>query len=102
MDRFRNALERGTTPAEAARHAGLPAIAVGLLSTARAGGDAAAVLGFLARYHRARFSRTRALIGGAIVPFIALVMGVCVGAIAMAMFLPLHRLVEATAVFEPG
>jgi type IV pilus assembly protein PilC len=102
LDRFRNAMERGATPAEAARQAGLPAIAVGLLSTARAGGDAAAVLGFLARYYRARFSRTRALIAGAIVPSIALAMGVCVGAIAMAMFLPLHRLVEATAEIGPG
>ncbi len=99
LNRLRYAIESGKTPTNAASEARFPAIVVGLLATARAHDDTAAVLAFLARYYRSRFSRLQILLTGMVVPGLALFMGLCVGVVAVAMFLPLHYLIEATSTF---
>jgi type IV pilus assembly protein PilC len=89
----------GGSLADAARRAGLPELLAGMLATARGPGDAADVFAFLARYYRARFSRTAALLEGALIPFVVLVFGAIVCCVALAMFLPMIRLMDQVTLY---
>lgn len=80
---------------EAARRAGLPRLVVGMLATARGPSGAADVMRFLARYYRGRFSRSVALLEGALVPAVVLLFGALVATVALAMFLPMTRLADS-------
>lgn len=94
LRRWRDGLQSGNSSADAARAAGMPKLAVGLLAVTRGGDDAPAVFQFLGRYYRSRFSRTWVLLTGAFVPAIVLCMGAAVCAIALAMYLPMIRLID--------
>jgi type II secretory pathway component PulF len=91
---WREGVLDGMTMDQAARQARLPALLVSMLQTAQAGSNAVTVFRFLARYYRTRFSRTAMLLRGAFVPAVALVMGIIVAVMAVAMFLPLVMMID--------
>jgi type II secretory pathway component PulF len=92
--RWRDLMLAGTSAADAAQAAKMPRLAVGLLAGAQRGDNAESVFRFLARYYRSRYSRALALINGAMIPAVALAMGVCVCATALAVYLPYIQLSE--------
>jgi type II secretory pathway component PulF len=64
-----------------------------LLNTAQPA-DIVNVFRFLARYYDARFSRLAILLNSAVPPALALLFGAIVAAVALAMFLPMIRLID--------
>ncbi|HEX8525090.1 MAG TPA: type II secretion system F family protein [Tepidisphaeraceae bacterium] len=80
----------------AARQAWLPSLVWGMLSTATQENDAVNALRFLARYYRSRFARTAAFVQAATVPLIVMIFGVIVGFVAMSLFVPLVKIIDAT------
>jgi type II secretory pathway component PulF len=91
---WKESLAKGRLPQDAARDARLPRFLVGMLATARSGGDLPEVLRFAARFYRDRFVVRRELLLGAYLPAVTLVMGAIVAGIAIGIFLPLSRLAE--------
>jgi type IV pilus assembly protein PilC len=87
-------VESGQSIADGARAAGLPAIVVGMLSSARDSTAVTDVFAFLARYYRTRFSRTAAAIRGMSIPLMVLFFGFIVACVALSMFLPLISLIQ--------
>ena len=85
---------QGDTLADGARHAGLPAIVVGMLGSARNAETIIDVCGFLARYYRTRFSRTAAILQGIHVPLLVLIFGFLVLCVALSMFMPMVSLIQ--------
>jgi type IV pilus assembly protein PilC len=101
--RWADGVRVGLPAADAARMAGFPALAVGLIGSARAGsggGDLAGVLRFLARYHETRFNRAGELLRAVLVPLLALSFGVVVAALALAVYQPMVDLMNALS--TPG
>ncbi|HEV7299333.1 MAG TPA: type II secretion system F family protein [Tepidisphaeraceae bacterium] len=98
LSRWRRELEAGASMADAARLAGLPRLVVGLLATAHGSNGALVVCDFLSRYYGSKYSRSRALIVGAYVPAVTLVLGVCVAAVALAMLVPLTRMADQVSI----
>lgn len=86
----------GAAPSDAARDAAMPAIVVGLLSSAASGGGAIQVFQFLARYYESRFHRGAMLVRSAVVPAMALVAGAITLVTALAFVLPIVRLIDVT------
>ena len=84
----------GHSPEDAARKAKMPAFLVGMLGTAKSLPDQSDVFIFLSRYYGSRFRRRQALLEGAIVPAVAIVMGLVVVAIALALFLPMINIID--------
>jgi type II secretory pathway component PulF len=83
----------GESPADAARGAKLPALAVGLLATTRGHDDLRDVFAFLARYYTARYSRMMILLQSAAQPAMVLGLAALVGWLALGMFMPLVGLI---------
>jgi type II secretory pathway component PulF len=81
-----SAIEAGQRPADAARAAQLPDLVAGL-TTSTEGFD------FLSRYYAGKFSRAMILIRAAGVPVITLCFGVIVAIVALALFLPMIKLI---------
>ncbi|MCY2952280.1 MAG: type II secretion system F family protein [Planctomycetota bacterium] len=87
-------IREGLTAADAARHAGLPALLVGMVGTAQASGGMAEVFEFLWRYYETRFSRMVLVLQGAVGPLTSLIFGIVVCGVAMSIFQPMIRLIE--------
>ena len=94
LHRWTLAVSSGASLGDGARAASLPPLVVGMLSNVSATAAAADVFAFLARYYRTRFSRTAALLEGAIVPLVTFFFAFLVLAVALAMFMPLIALIQ--------
>jgi type IV pilus assembly protein PilC len=96
LRRWAEGVEQGAPLAEAARDAGMPRLACGMLATtsARGAADAPATFEFLARYYDGRFSRAAALIEAAMVPAMVFVFAFLVGSVVLGLFLPLIDLIN--------
>lgn len=91
-------MTRSGRPTEQAAHdAGLPSLLVGMLTTGQAAAQPAEAFDFLYRYYSGRFSRALELLRGALVPFTVLTMGVAIGWVVLAAFLPLAALISEMA-----
>jgi type IV pilus assembly protein PilC len=84
----------GVPLADAARQARVPALVSNLLRTAHGEDGARDVFLFLARYFDSRHSAAAALVQGAAVPLMVGVFGTIVAAIALAMFMPMIKLIQ--------
>ena len=94
LERWAAAVASGMSVGDGARVASMPPLVTGMLTNVSATASAADVFGFLARYYRTRFSRTAALVEGAMVPVVVLVFGFFVACVALAMFMPLITLIQ--------
>lgn len=83
--------------ASAARRARMPALVVGLLSTARGQHDAAEIFDFLSRHYDAQFSRAAIFLRGATPVLIAVGGGLIVLAVASGIFQPLVAIMNRVA-----
>jgi type II secretory pathway component PulF len=97
MDAWITAMVRGQTAAKAAQSAGMPQLVYGMLATALHTPDVAEVFRFLGRYYSSRFSRAMAFLEASIIPLIALVGGLFVGWLALAVFTPMVKLLDSVA-----
>jgi protein transport protein HofC len=98
--RWNEYLVSGVPFAEGAARAGVPAIFVGILSSA--GSESAAALNFLAGYYANRFSRLRILLRGALVPAAVIFFALCVTAVALSTFIPIVELINHMAAWVGG
>lgn len=89
------AVESGSDVGEAARKAGMPALAVGIIASSENGPGMIDALGFLRRFYDGRFSRVAALIQGAVAPAGTLIAAGIVGFVVVAIFYPLVVLIRA-------
>jgi len=89
-----DALAAGMSPDAAARAAGMPNLVYGLLATAQPSASTPEVFQFLARHYSSRFSRAALLVQNAVLPAMAILAGAVVCATALAVFLPLLRLMD--------
>jgi type II secretory pathway component PulF len=97
VDDWVSAMSQGAAIPDAARHAGLPRLVSGMLSTAIQTPDLAQVLRFLGRYYSTRFSRAVALLEASMVPAIAISMGFLVCWVALSVFAPLISLIQTVS-----
>lgn len=95
MRRWLKGVESGLPMSEAARRAGLPPLAVGLLSSAQQSGEAAEVFAFLSSYYTGRFSRMAVLLQSAFIPVMTLIFAAIVLFVMMSLFMPLITLTHA-------
>lgn len=84
----------GAALAESARQSGLPALVVGLLSSAHNTNALADTFAFLARYYRSRFSKSAAVIQGMSIPALVLVFGALVAFVVAGLFVPMITLID--------
>ncbi|MEM9109341.1 MAG: type II secretion system F family protein [Planctomycetota bacterium] len=96
LERFAEHLRQGQTVPDAARTARLPALFVGMLSTATASTQPADVFAFLCRYYTERVSLAEAIFQAAALPMATLLAAGCVAWFVFALFYPLIALIEAT------
>ena len=102
---WRNAMLAGSSPAEAARSAGLSELLAGFLqSTPRTSAIAAPeMFDFLATYYRERVRRLAIFLRAAAEPIIVVLMGILVCQVVLALFTPLAALLNAViAASEKG
>jgi type II secretory pathway component PulF len=97
IDEWVSAMSQGAAIPDAARHAGLPHLVSGMLSTAIQTPDLAQVLRFLGRYYSTRFSRAIALLEASMVPLIAISMGFLVCWVALSIFAPMISLIQTVS-----
>lgn len=97
MRRWREGVEAGLTMSEAARRAGLPQLAVGLLSGAQQSGEAQDAFAFLSSYYAGRFSRLAIFLRSAFIPVTTLVFGAIVLFIMLSILSPLITLIGAVS-----
>jgi type II secretory pathway component PulF len=102
LERWAVAVASGMSLGDGARVASMPPLVTGMLTNVSATASAADVFGFLARYYRTRFSRTAALIEGAMVPVVVLIFGFFVACVALAMFMPLITLIQNLSATSAG
>lgn len=79
---------------QAAQQARTPPILPGMLRTARDSAGSAEVFAFLSRYYDGRHGKAAALLEGAAIPVMVLVMAAFVLTLALALFLPMVKLME--------
>jgi type II secretory pathway component PulF len=105
---WRQGLLQGAPVGRAAAVAGMPAMLVGFLDAATVPGknaapdELAAVMEFLARHYRVRFSHLAAVIATAVEPAVTLCLAVLVGTIVVALILPLAKLQRSVEAYGPG
>jgi type II secretory pathway component PulF len=75
----------------------MPAFLVGLLATAKAPESQSQVFEFLASYYDSRHRRRRAILEGAIIPVMSLVMGVVVASVGIMLFTPIIQIMDKLA-----
>jgi type IV pilus assembly protein PilC len=98
IGKWRNAMLAGSTPAEAARHAGLPQLLAGFLQTPSKTSAAAAapeMFDFLAAYYHERVRRLAIFLRAAAEPLAVLLLGILVCQVVLALFTPLVALMNA-------
>ncbi len=93
--RWSGALSDGAAIADAARAARLPALAVGLLASAQATATVPQTLRYLSSYYALRFNRAREVLAAMIAPLTILFFAALVAAVALALFLPLIKMIDA-------
>jgi type IV pilus assembly protein PilC len=98
--RWTDAMSRGQSLSDSARTARMPALVSGMLKTALDTPAAAEGFRFLGRYYGARFSRAMIMLRASAVPVFAIVMGVVVGIVALSVFLPMIRLLDAVQPYK--
>lgn len=94
MQEWARHIAEGMALSDAAQRSGIPPIVSGMLRPARDTAEAADVFAFLARYYDGRHSKAAALLEGAAIPVMVLVMACLVLALALGMFLPITNLIE--------
>ena len=102
---FREELERGAAPADAAQKARLPKLLVGMLAPlnlAKLQSPGAEMFEFLARYYRLRFSRTLMTLRAAGEPLLVLFLGSIVMVFVVAVMKPLADLIAHMSRLGPG
>lgn len=100
MKRWGEAMTNGVPLADAGRKAKLPALLVGMLSTARGTDGAKHAFSFLARYYQSRVTAAAAIVQGAAIPVMVAVLGVLVAIVALGLFLPLIKLADHLTGFK--
>lgn len=98
VERWRAHLESGQEIHQAARGAAMPALMVGMLATAKQAAHTADVMRFLARYYESRFSRTRAVLHGAIIPIMVLVAGAFVLLVMLGLYTPMIEMADMLSI----
>jgi type II secretory pathway component PulF len=93
--RWGEMMENGKGLSDAAKRAGLPGLVWGTLGAAQTTGDPAAGLEFLQLYYAGRFSRSVARLEAMALPAAVVLIGVMVGAVDLAVFEPMIRLIDA-------
>jgi type II secretory pathway component PulF len=88
-----DALRAGMNPTDAARHARMPALLVGMMAGARDTAALAEVFAFVGRFHTDRFLLRREAIRAAVIPVFTLIMGIMVALVALAIFVPMQQLI---------
>jgi len=88
-------LGSGTALHSAARQARMPGLVTEMLAPATSGEQVADVFEFLARYYDSRFSRTRLLLRGAVVPLTVFFFAVIVTFVALSMLMPMTALINS-------
>jgi type IV pilus assembly protein PilC len=86
------AVTRGQSMHDAARHARMPELFAAMLATVRGDDSLRQVLAFLWRHYEYRFSRTRAVLQAAYVPAIVLSFGALVALVGTALIQPIAML----------
>jgi type II secretory pathway component PulF len=94
MQEWARYVAEGIPLAQAAQQAAMPPIMFGMLRTARDSAGTAEVFAFLSRYSDGRHSKAAALLEGAAIPAMVLVMASFVLTLALGLFLPLVKLAE--------
>jgi type II secretory pathway component PulF len=90
-------LAQGAPAPQAAEAVGMPKLISGMMATGQAAAGNAEVFRFLGRYYSGRFSRTKILLRGALVPAMVLFFGVLVAITMLSLWLPWMSLVEHVA-----
>lgn len=96
LARFAQHLRNGQPPADAARHARLPALIVGMLGTANAAAQPADTFAYLCRYYTHRVSPTEQVVRATALPLLTLALACAVAWFVFALFYPLIVLIERT------
>lgn len=94
MQEWARYVGEGILMSDAAQRAGMPPIVSGMLRPAQDTAGAAEVFAFLARYYDGRHSKAAALLEGAAIPVLVLVMASFVLTLALGMFLPIIKMIE--------
>lgn len=84
----------GESADDAARKAGMPAMVVGMMRTARGTAALPAVFAFLGRYYDARWVAATTLAQSAAIPVMVLILALFVASLALAIFLPMVRMID--------
>jgi type II secretory pathway component PulF len=84
----------GVSMSDAARQAKMPTLLVGMLSTAQGPGGIQDVLRFLLRYYDSRYSTAMALLNGAAIPLMVVLLAFFVLTAALGLFMPLVELMN--------
>jgi type II secretory pathway component PulF len=80
----------------------MPPLVCGMLATAAHTSELGQVLRFLGRYYEMRFSRAVAILHAAVVPLLALAMGVLVAWMELTVLMPLIALIDNLALPAKG
>jgi type II secretory pathway component PulF len=88
------AVTRGQSMHDAARHARMPELFAAMLATVRGDDSLRQVLAFLRRHYEYRFSRARAVLRAAYVPAIVFFFGSLVAFVGVALILPIAALID--------
>ena len=87
-------IQSGLSAEDAARAASMPALVSGMAATANAAADLPRAFHFLTRYYDGQFSRAAVLLEGALVPGIAVLLGVPVALVSLSIFVPLTEFLQ--------
>jgi type IV pilus assembly protein PilC len=89
------ALESGTDLLDSARRAGLPAPVLWALTGLKGGGDLGVRLEYLSEYYRTLQAHWERIVLATVGPLLVVFWGLCVGAVTVALILPLVALLQA-------
>lgn len=95
LETWLSLLKGGQSADAAAKQAGLPSLAVGMITTGQASGNLDDVMRFLGRHYRSRFSRIATVIRGIFVPFMVTIVALMIGVFVVALMLPLVELIDS-------
>jgi type IV pilus assembly protein PilC len=95
-------LHSGMSPSDAARSAGMPPLLVGLLASGQATPAFGDALRFAGRFYRDRFTARQAFLTGLAIPVFTIALGVIVAMIALSIFVPMTRLIDAVSPCQGG
>lgn len=97
INKWADQITAGLSTSDAARKARLPDLISAMLAPARSADDLAQALVFLARHYQTRYDRARIILHAAYIPIVVTIMGICVGFVALSMFVPMVDLIQATS-----